>query len=318
MPKKVSQLLSPVLDDDLMDSWTLAMQAANKRPKTVKTHLSDLSVFRGFLSPDGDPQHCSTRVADITQEDCQRFMRQLLETRKVNTALTRYASLKAFFHWCLDDDILTSEDESPMVRMKPPQNHEQPSVLILTDEQVSALLNTVRNDKSFIGLRDHAILRVLLSTGMRHRECTDLQLEDVDLAGRTIHIQRGKGGKARYGSLDAKTTQALDRYIKRGRALSPYAHMSALWLSQQGVLAYTTFDRILNTRTQQAGLEHMHVHLFRHLFAHEFLSQEGNVNSLAELAGWANLTQIMKTYGKQLANDRAIKDHQRLHIGDRW
>ena len=59
-------------------------------------------------------------------------------------------------------------------------------------------------------------------------------------------------------------------------------------------------------------------HLFRHLATHEFLASGMQVNNVAELLGHKNLKMIMEVYGRSLANQRAIEEYKRLHIGDRW
>lgn len=315
MTRRANIPLSPILDDDLLGSWELSLQAANKSPLTLSTYQASVNAFRGFLSPTGVAEDCSTRVADITQEVCQRFVAHLLETRKSKTAQTRYQGLYAFFRWCVDEELL---EDSPMRKLHKPQDKDRPSVLILSDEQMSALLGACRADKTFAGFRDLALLRLLPTTGMRRAECAALELEDIDLGKRIVHIRHGKGGKARYASLDVKTAQALDRYIKRVRVHHTHSYLPNLWIGQQGALTPKGINFIVAKRAREAGLEHIHPHLFRHLATHEFLAQEMQVNNVAELLGHTDLNMIMQTYGRRLANKRAIEEHQRLHIGDRW
>lgn len=307
--------LSPILNQDLLDSWELALQAANRSPATISTYKDSLRAFRVFLSPSDAPEDCSTRVADITQETCQRFMAHLLETRKAATAQTRYRGLQSFFRWCIEDEMI---EESPLRKLHEPPITDRPPVLILSDEQVGALLAVVRADKTFLGHRDHALLRVLLCTGMRRADCAHLELGDFNLLARTIDIRRSKGGKGRTAALDPMTAKLLDRYIKRYRPLHTFAYLDALWLAQHGALTVKGINYVVERRAKQAGLEHIHPHLFRHLATHELLARGMQVNNVAELLGHKDLNMIMEVYGRPLANKRAIEEFQRLHIGDRW
>ena len=197
MPRKPRTLLSPILDTDLLDSWELALHAANRRPGTIMTYRNSLKMFRRYLSPSGDENGCSIRVADITQETCQRFLAWALETRKQATAQTYFRSLAAFWKWCIQDEIL---DDSPMRKLHEPATTDKPAVLILTDDQIARLLAVVRNDKSFYGYRDYALLRILLTTGARREEIANLELADVSPKDKVITVRRGKGGEREVGS----------------------------------------------------------------------------------------------------------------------
>ena len=320
MPKNptrtpASSLLSPMLNDDLLDSWELSLEARNRRPTTKANYLDTLRIFRRFLSPTGNEEDCSTRVGDITQQMCQRFVTHLLETRKQSTAKMRFRTLCTFFTWCVQDEIL---DESPMRKLQEPAITDKPAVLILTDDQVIALLATVRTEKTFNGYRDHALLRLLLTTGARREEIANLELADVSPKEKSVVVRRGKGGRERLAAIDPLTAQVLDHYIKRARAQHVYAHLPALWLTQHGRLTTKGINYIVERRAKQAGMEHIHPHLFRHLAAHEMLEQGMQVNNVAELLGHKDLNMIMEVYGKSLAQKRAAKDHQDHQIGGRW
>jgi site-specific recombinase XerD len=82
---------------------------------------------------------------------------------------------------------------SPMVGIQQPTIPDEP-VPLITEDELGRLLKAT-SGKGFERRRDHAILRVLLDTGVRLSELVGLAVNDVDLdAHDVIHIRSGKGG----------------------------------------------------------------------------------------------------------------------------
>src|SRR5580700_3803191 len=63
-----------------------------------------------------------------------------------------------------------------------------------SEEQVRAMLETTSRDKTPSGLRDHAILMLLVTYGLRAGEVVRLRLDDIDWRAEKIRIQQSKTG----------------------------------------------------------------------------------------------------------------------------
>ena len=249
-----------------------------------------------------------TDPRNVTSADIDEFVTHMLETRSAATARQRYSSLRNFFRW------MTKEEEieaSPMEKLSPPKVEEKPPE-ILTDDELHAILSTTKGT-SFAQRRDAALLRLFIDTGARISELTNLELSDVDLDLEVI-VVKGKGRRFRSVPFGHKTALALDRYV-RSRSRHARGAQPWLWLGKQGRLTRSGVFQVVRRRGREAGIDHLHPHLFRHTMAHRWLAAGGQEHDLIRIAGWSD-TQMLARYGASAATERAREAHRRLGLGD--
>jgi site-specific recombinase XerD len=172
----------------------------------------------------------------------------------------------------------------------------------------------VTSGRSFEQRRDHAILMVLIDTGIRRAELAGMGVDDVDLGAQVLRVV-GKGGHGRAVAIGVKTTRALDRYL-RARDAHPAAHSDRLWLGARGPMSGDGVRQMLERRAGDAGVSGVHAHAFRHGFAHAFVAAGGNETDLRELAGWRS-PQMVYRYAASTRSERARQSHKRYGPGDR-
>jgi site-specific recombinase XerD len=312
----------------LRNSWMLALRADGKSKKTLKTYRESVDQLIRFLaSPPALPDETAVllkaaqRVSgprDITATHLRAFMSYLLALHKPSTANNRYRGLQQWFRWMASEDEI---EYSPFAKLNPPTVPEEP-VAVVPVEHIKAVLGTCKI-RTFVNLRDEAIIRLFCDTGVRVSEMAGLMREadgdqrvpHIDLEQQIIWVL-GKGRRFRGVPFGAKTGLSVDRYI-RERRKHKLAWRQELWLGEnmRGPLTAGGIDQLVARRARVAGVPHIHPHQYRHTWAHQYRKSGGDRGDLKRLGGWKS-DQMVDRYGASAADERAQQDYRKRSFGD--
>lgn len=284
---------SPLILSDFHEPWKNHLRAEAKAKGTIEKYLMVLRMLEAFLTERG----YSLAVVEIQKPQLAEFISATLETHKSSTAATRFFALRAFFGYLLAEEEIRWD---PMAGLKPPPSP-APPVPVIRDDAMERLLAACKGN-DFEARRDTAVLLMFFDTGARLSEITNLQLGDVHTGFANVI---GKGSKPRAVRFGATTARALDRYL-RVRSRHEFGHTSALWLGRKGPMTRWGIRDIVEKRAEQAGIGHLHPHMFRHSFAHNWLASGGQENDLMRLAGWSSRSMTSR-YGASAADERAAE-----------
>jgi site-specific recombinase XerD len=292
--------------DDLAASFRRHLRAEGKSEGTCRLYGQSVRFFSEWLVEHGRP----ATLDELTRSAIREWLADLVESGKAaGTVRTRYKGLHRFGGWLVGEGEL---HEHPMAGIDVPTVPDKP-VPLLSDDDLTALLKACAG-KRWLDRRDEAVVRFLLDTGVRVSELTGLAVADVDL-DHEMAMVTGKGRKVRPVYFAARTSRALDRWL-RERRKHRWAHLDALFLGQRGALTSDGAREIVRVRGELAGLKGVHPHRFRHSYAHDFLLNGGQERDLMRLAGWSS-DAMLQRYGSAAADLRAREAAKRLRRGDR-
>ncbi|GAA2311370.1 tyrosine-type recombinase/integrase [Streptomyces violaceusniger] len=292
--------------------WDRTLRSGNYPETTRYNYLLAVAQLARYLGDRGPGGEEGTQdPVNVTKPQIEAFQAWMISSRSASTAVNKHKALQQFFKWLAVDE--GEIDRSPMEHVKQPRTS-QKLIPIVQDDDTSKILAACRG-KSFLQIRDEAIIRLLCNTGARLSEVGFLKVEDIDLNTDSAHYH-GKGSKDRRVRFGHRTARALSRYL-RARAQHNGATLPDLWLADRGgrPLALNGIKIMVRRRGLAAGLTGIHAHRWRHTFAHAWKRAGGDSGDLMLLMGWTS-DDMPRHYGASAAAERAQETHLRMGIGD--
>ena len=140
--------------------------------------------------------------------------------------------------------------------------------------------------------RDHAILELFYSSGLRLAELVNLDIDMLDFSEGTVTVT-GKGNKTRIVPMGSHAMSAIQTWIQR-RALILIAENNpkAVFVTQQGrrITPRAVQYRIKEWAVKQEINTDMHPHLLRHSFATHVLQSSQDLRAVQEMLGHASIS----------------------------
>lgn len=286
----------------LRRSFIRHLTADRRTPATRSAYIAAIEQLEAFLVERGLP----TTLTELQPDHLEAFIVSLYERgMRPTTILARHHALSRFFGWLVAENELAT---SPMVSIRPPAAS-LPEPRMLTSEEIAVALAACDGD-AFEDLRDVAIIRLFLDTGLRRSELAALQLDDVDLDLSTAYVA-GHGRVPRAAPFDQPTARALERYLA-ARALHLAAYLPHLWLGRRGRLTDRGVDLAVRHRGRLAGLPSLHPQRLRHTFVQQYLAEGGR--DLMRLVGLRSRQMLGRYRGASLAERPPA---EWIRLGDR-
>jgi site-specific recombinase XerD len=284
-----------------LDGWRLSLEAAGKSPRTVQSYTETVLQLADYLAAKGMPR----AVENIRREHIEGWLRDLREAgRSEATIALRYRSLRVFFHFLTDEEVIAA---SPMAKMHSPKVSVQPTAIPPLEDIKKLLATTAGRD--YEDRRDRAILLLMVDSGARLSEIANIKLADVTFVGSRPDLVEitGKGGSRRTLVIKPVVAQAIRAYLRLRQARHD-ARSEWLWLGR-GHLQAAGVAQMIGRRADEAGLSGIHPHVFRHAFAHAWLAAGNSESALMRVAGWKSRSMLAR-YGASLADERAREEHR--------
>ena len=253
-------------------------------PHTVAAYTRDLCRLQGFM--------VRNQLADwsaISIRQARSFPAGLRRDGLSGASIQRMLSAaRSFYRYMLQQNQVQS---NPFEAVSAPKSGKRLPSTMSVDE-MSALL--AQHDDSAASIRDRAMLELFYSSGLRLAELNGLEKDGVDLLQGEVRVT-GKGSKQRIVPVGRKAVDAIQQWLSV-RAELAAADETALFVNQKGGrLGKRGIQYRIDRWAKQRGIgRHLHPHMLRHSFASHVLESSGDLRSVQEMLGHADIstTQI--------------------------
>jgi integrase/recombinase XerC len=162
------------------------------------------------------------------------------------------------------------------------------------ENDMNQILDRPDFDGGFADMRDFLIVEILYGTGIRLSELINLQINKIDLSGRTIKVL-GKRNKERIIPITQNLCELIKKYISlKNQELIGNAS-AYLIVSNKGEKSYPMMiNRIVKKHLQGTSVDKKSPHILRHTYATHLLERGADLNAVKDLLGHQSLaaTQV--------------------------
>jgi len=265
--------------------FLLAKYLEGLSPRTVDIYEEIIGRFISFAGSTLD-------LSDLKAPLIRQYLASLTSCNEVTKGI-HVKCLRAFCRWLVANEYLEKNHMDKIPSPKEPQTFPR----VLSEEELRALLKVARPSP-----RDYSIVALLVDCGLRSTELCRLELDGLDLRGRSVTVKSGKGGKGRLVFLSDLTARAISRWL----SVRPDVFCNALFTSsRKEALTRSGLQQILSRLKNRTGIENgkrVSPSVLRASCATCFVKNGGDPHSLARLLGHSS-TRMAERYVNLLADD---------------
>lgn len=173
------------------------------------------------------------------------------------------SGLRVFLRYLHREGILTKDLSRAVPRGRAYQNAGVPRAISWSDVE-RAVVNIDR--RSALGKRDHAILLLLATYGLRANEVASLKLDDLDWRSAQFRVVERKAGNTTVYPLSGTVGDAIVTYLREGRPECSHRHVFLTVRAPFRPLMYWDVSQRAAWHLRRAGVQIPRAgsHTFRH------------------------------------------------------
>ncbi|MDO4976125.1 MAG: tyrosine-type recombinase/integrase [Eubacteriales bacterium] len=283
-------------------------------PSSRYVYVCDLKMFFDFLVEQNPMIHCYQDISldflnQLTIQDFNEFLHSIRGTDNERYVSRKVSSIRKFFDYLISYRYITNKDAYAMKNPKIRKDHQ---ITYMDTDEIQNFLANVDAGFSLCGkqkkhhdrtrTRDLAMLSLMLGTGIRVSECTGLDLDDVDLERRSIHIiRKGKKESDIYFSETVKTY--LEPYIMQRKLMEDVADKDANALFISSKKTRITPRAVQNLVKKYAspdvvGTKKITPHKLRSSYGTALYEATGDISIVADVLGHESVDTTRKFYSQ--------------------
>ncbi len=290
-------VLDSMKNEEILERFIITKKVAGRTERTLRFYYKQCKIILARIGK---------TYSDITADDIRYYMAIRLTRDKVSktTVQNETRCLSSYFSWLQNEGYITA---NPMAKIEPIKK-DKTKKAALTPMEIEKLRGAARDE------REAAVIEVLLSTGCRVSELTQILLSEIDEDKVLVH---GKGQKDRYCYLNAKAMFAIERYLAKRKDSNPYLFPKGKnlvqaakegtykreehgiwWQRPENVIAghveKSSIEAMMRRMAKRGGVDQANPHKLRRTFATAALKRGMPIMQVSRLLGHEQLstTQI--------------------------
>lgn len=246
---------------------------------TVVAYKKDLVSFFGWYEGAIGPLEDPEQITSIDFREYQGFL-QNVRGLKPATINRRMAALEKYFKWMKQAGYISRLPNFPKII----REQKVPPKALERIEQNRLLREAERRCKS----RDLALVRLLMSCGLRVSEAVSIRLDKLDIGERRGNVSvRGKGNKYREVPVPPEARRAIRQWLNEREK----KYLDSEWLfpnREGGHITERYVEKVVRRIGNFAGLN-IYPHILRHTAATNMIRTGADLVTVAQVLGHANL-----------------------------
>jgi site-specific recombinase XerD len=218
---------------------------------------------------------CKIDYINVTREQIRDILNSIPPNKYgLSTRHASYRALKAFYRWLSREYGITNPIDG-----LPAPILGKPILPTLTLAQVKELLEKSSN------LRARAIISLLVESGLRLTELSNLRLHDIDFESQTVRVM-GKGRKEAEAPFGPLTEQYLKAWLKKNKGKADTS--GNIW----GIKSYGIVS-MLRRLEKTTGIT-CNPHTFRRTFAVLLRKAGVDTMTIQNLGRWESIAMVQR------------------------
>jgi site-specific recombinase XerD len=263
---------------------------AERQARGEYTALS-VGVVRSILTIFA--RYCQTHditVADVSRRTIEEFLASD-PTLKAATKQGRIGKLRPFFTWLVATDRIAKD---PTLMVRGPKAR-KPLPRDIDRDAVARIIEAAGIDDDYeIAARNRLIVILMVQCGLRCKEVSAINMDDVDVRERTLDVRgkNGAGDVTRVVSIPAEAWRFITEYLTIRPTFSGPLIRAAQTPNR---LLAGTVSRIMSRLFTDAGVKNsprdgMSAHALRHTFAQDLIESGADIRVIQAGLGHSSVS----------------------------
>ena len=285
---------------------------------TPKTRLEYCKNIDAFLEYVGDQSNSfkgtitTALLGELDREYFEEYLHYLRIYEKEGKTYSnsdvsikrKLSALRSFFTYLYDTDRIKS---NPITKIKPPKIRSK-EIIRMDKEETKEFVSAVKGGNGMTKMqelyhslqsdRDLAIVYLILSTGIRVSECVGLNIKDLDMKNKCIHIVR-KGGNEDVVWFSDEASVYIQEYLKkRKRTETKDPEEPALFLSSQKQrISVRAVEKLVKKYAAiSVPMKKISPHKLRATYATDLYKSTGDIYLTGTILGHKDINTTLKHY----------------------